>query len=47
MIERKREGSVFTADEVRHFFEGYLREEVTDYKVSVFLMSVFFCGLRL
>ena len=45
VIERKREGGELTADEVRLFFESYLREEVTDYQMSAFLMAVFFRGL--
>ena len=45
VIERKREGSALTPEEVRLFFEGYLREEVTDYQMSAFLMAVFFRGL--
>ena len=45
VIERKREGAALTAEEVRLFFEGYAREEVTDYQVSAFLMAVFFSGL--
>ena len=45
VIERKREGGELTAEEVRLFFESYLREEVTDYQMSAFLMAVFFRGL--
>ena len=44
VIERKREGGALTAEDVRLFFEGYLREEVTDYQMSAFLMAVFFRG---
>jgi len=44
VIERKREGGALTAEDVRLFFEGYLREEVTDYQMSAFLMAVLFRG---
>ena len=45
VIERKREGDALTSEEVRLFFGGYMRAEVTDYQMSAFLMAVFFRGL--
>ena len=45
VIERKREGDALTSEEVRLFFGGYVRAEVTDYQMSAFLMAVFFRGL--
>ncbi|HLM34032.1 MAG TPA: thymidine phosphorylase [Gaiellaceae bacterium] len=45
LIERKRDGEVLAAEDVRELVLGYVRDEVPDYQMSAFLMAVFFRGL--
>lgn len=44
-IIRKRDGGAHTPAEVREFFAGYLRGEVSDYHVAAWLMAAFLRGL--
>ena len=45
LIEKKRDGAEIPADELRAFFDAYLRGDVADYHVSAFLMAVIFRGM--
>jgi pyrimidine-nucleoside phosphorylase len=45
LIERKRNGSALTNDELRELVLAYARGEVPDYQMAAFLMAVYFKGL--
>ncbi len=42
IIEKKRDGSELTTEEIRFFIEGYTNDEVPDYQVSALLMAIYF-----
>lgn len=46
VIERKRDGHVLDAGEIRSFFLGYHHGEVEEYQMAAFLMAVVFRGLE-
>ena len=45
VIALKRDGLSVPLDDLGAFLEAYLREDVTDYQMSAFLMAVYFSGL--
>lgn len=45
LIEKKRQGSELTRDELEAFFLGFLRGDIPDYQMAAFLMAVHFRGL--
>ena len=45
LIQKKRDGEPLSADQIRHFVTGYVRNEIPDYQMSAFLMAVFFRGM--
>lgn len=45
LIERKRDGSELSPDEVRCLVRGYTKGEVADYQMAAFLMAAFIRGL--
>lgn len=45
VIERKRDGDPLSPQELRSFFQGYGRNDVTDYHMAAFLMATVFRGL--
>lgn len=46
LIERKRDGEVLAPEDVCDLILAYVRDEVPDYQMSAFLMTVFFQGLN-
>ena len=45
LIHRKRDGEELTPEEIAALVDGYTRNEIPDYQMSAFLMSVFFSGM--
>ena len=45
LIARKRDGEALAAEDIRELVLAYVRDEVPDYQMSAFLMTVFFRGL--
>jgi pyrimidine-nucleoside phosphorylase len=45
LIQRKRDGHELEPGEIRELVLGYAREEVPDYQMAAFLMTVYFKGL--
>jgi pyrimidine-nucleoside phosphorylase len=45
LIERKRDGSELSAEEIRELVRGYTRDEIPEYQMAAFLMAVYFKGL--
>ena len=45
LIEKKREGSELTAEEIEHLIAGFTEDEVPDYQMSAWAMAVFFQGM--
>jgi len=46
LIERKRDGGVLTAEEIRWMIEEYTKGEIPDYQMSAFLMAVYLRGMN-
>ncbi|SHF58375.1 pyrimidine-nucleoside phosphorylase [Ornithinibacillus halophilus] len=42
IIEKKRDGSELSEEEIRFFIDGYTKGEIPDYQVSALLMTIFF-----
>src|SRR5215475_9201846 len=45
LIQRKRDGGVLAADELRELVLAYARGDVPDYQMAAFCMAVYFRGL--
>src|ERR1700694_2585786 len=45
LIHRKRDGEELSPEEIATLVDGYSRNEIPDYQMSAFLMSVFFSGM--
>jgi pyrimidine-nucleoside phosphorylase len=45
LIEKKREGSELTAEEIAHLISGFTSGEIADYQMSAWAMAVFFQGM--
>ena len=46
LIMKKRNGEELTKEEIEFMIEGYTKEEIPDYQMSAFLMSVYFKGMN-
>ena len=46
LIQKKREGSTLSAEEIDQLIHGYVAGEVPDYQMSAFLMAVCFSGMN-
>ena len=42
LIMKKRNGEELTKEEIEFMIEGYTKEEIPDYQMSAFLMTVYF-----
>ncbi|TLS35683.1 pyrimidine-nucleoside phosphorylase [Pseudalkalibacillus caeni] len=42
LIEKKRNGSALTQEEIKFMIQGYTNDEIPDYQMSAFSMAVFF-----
>lgn len=42
LIKKKRDGKTLTKEEIDFIVDGYTSEDITDYQMSAFLMSVYF-----
>ena len=42
LIEKKRDGHELSAEEIEFIIQGYTKDEIPDYQVSAWAMSVFF-----
>jgi pyrimidine-nucleoside phosphorylase len=45
MIEKKRDGGVLSADEIRAFVAGYTAGTIPDYQMAALAMAIFFRGM--
>jgi pyrimidine-nucleoside phosphorylase len=45
LIEAKRDGHELSSEELRGFFQAFLRDELPDYQMAAFLMAVVFRGM--
>jgi pyrimidine-nucleoside phosphorylase len=45
LIRKKRDGAELTRDEIHFLVSGYTRDEIPDYQMSAWLMSVLFRGM--
>ena len=45
LIEKKRDGSILTGEEIRFIIRGYVNGEIPDYQISAWAMAVFFRGM--
>ncbi len=45
LIRKKRDGAELTRDELHFLISGYTRDEIPDYQMSAWLMSVLFRGM--
>lgn len=45
VIDRKRNGSALTKEEISAFVEGYTNGEIPDYQASALLMAIYFNGM--
>lgn len=46
LITKKRNNDILTNDEIKYIIDGYVKNEIPDYQISAFLMSVFFQGMN-
>ncbi|HMS63905.1 MAG TPA: thymidine phosphorylase [Ignavibacteria bacterium] len=46
IIKLKRNNFPLSGDQIKYFIEGYLKEEITDYQMSAFLMAIYFNGMN-
>ena len=46
LIERKRDGGVLAADDIRAFIQAYTTGTIPDYQMSALAMAIFFRGLN-
>ena len=47
IIIKKREAKELTKDEIRFFIESYLKNEIPEYQMSAFLMTIYFSNMNL
>jgi len=45
IIEKKRDGSALSADELREFVLGYVRGSIPDYQMAALAMAIYFQGM--
>ncbi len=45
LIQKKRDGGVLTAQEIRWMIEGYTKGDVPDYQMSAMAMAIYFQGM--
>src|ERR1039457_2975001 len=45
LIQRKRDGGELTPEEIEYLGEGYTSGDIPDYRMSSFLMAVYFSGM--
>lgn len=46
IIEKKRDGSILSKEEIEYFVNGYVNNEIPDYQISSLLMAIYFRGLN-
>ncbi len=45
IIRKKRDGGELSKDEISFLIQGYVKDEIPDYQIAVFLMSIYLQGL--
>ncbi len=45
LIRKKRDGGIFTRDEIHFLIDSFVRTELPDYQMSALLMAIYFRGL--
>lgn len=45
LIQKKKDGGVLSAEEIKWFINGYVADEIPDYQVAAMLMAICFKGL--
>ncbi len=45
LIEKKRDGGILTAEEIRFMIDGYTRGDIPDYQMSAMLMAIVWRGM--
>ena len=45
LIQKKKDGGVLSAEEIKWFVNGYVADEIPDYQVAAMLMAICFKGL--
>jgi pyrimidine-nucleoside phosphorylase len=46
IIEKKKRNKVLTKDEIDFMVQGYTKDEIPDYQMSAFLMTIYFNGMQ-
>src|SRR5438093_1644 len=46
LIESKRDGKTFTADEINWFISEYVAGKIPDYQMAALMMAIYFRGLN-
>lgn len=46
LIQKKKRGDALTEQEINFLVQGYVKDEIPDYQMSAFLMTVFFQGMN-
>ena len=46
LIQKKKEGSALSAEEIKWFVDGYVADEIPDYQIAAMLMAICFPGLK-
>lgn len=47
LIQKKRDGSVLTEEEIKWFISSYVKGEIPDYQVAALCMAIYFRGMNL
>lgn len=46
IIEKKKHGGILTSEEIEYMVNGYTQDDIPDYQMSAFLMTIYFKGMN-
>lgn len=46
LIQKKKEGGILSAEEIKWFVDGYVADKIPDYQAAAMLMAIYFKGLN-